>query len=44
LGMSDKWLDKTVNFCHHSFQQWLKDKRFDSCRKEFEGIFSVIFK
>jgi hypothetical protein len=44
LGMSDKWLDKIVKFCHHGFQQRLEDKRFDSCRKEFEAMFSVIFK
>ena len=44
LGMSDKWLDKIVRFCNYSFKKWLEDKRFDTCRKEFEEIFSYIFK
>ncbi len=44
LWMWDKWLDKIVRFCHTRFDQWIEDKRFDSCRDEFNLIFSDIFK
>jgi len=43
LGMTDKWLDKMVRFCHHHFAQWIQDKRFDASRKEFAAIFDGIF-
>jgi len=44
LGMSEKWLEETVRFCHYSFKQWLGNKNFDACRQEFEEIFGTMFK
>lgn len=43
LGMSEKWLENTVKFCHHEFAQWLKNKNFDTCRQEFAEILHTIF-
>jgi len=44
LGMSEKWLENTVKFCHYEFNKRLKNPIFDSCREEFAKIFATIFK
>ena len=44
LGMSEKWLENTVKFCHYEFDKRLKNKNFDTCRDEFAKIFATIFK
>jgi hypothetical protein len=44
LGMSEKWLEKTVKFCHNNFNQRVENKNFDTCRQEFGEIFNAIFK
>jgi hypothetical protein len=43
LGLSMKWLDETVKFCHTWFEWWLADKKFDDEREELEKIFGMIF-
>lgn len=43
LGMQEKWLENTVNFCHKQFKQRLENKNFATCREEFWQIFSAIF-
>lgn len=43
LGMQEKWLENTVKFCHYEFKNRLENKNFDSCRQEFDDIFSAIF-
>lgn len=43
LGMTEKWLESTVNFCHHDFEQRLANHNFDLCRQEFSEIFSTMF-
>lgn len=43
IGMPEKWLEKMVKFCHYDFSRRLHDKNFDSCRQEFETIFTTIF-
>lgn len=43
LGMKSKWLEETIEFCHHYFHMWLKNKELKDHRKEFEEIFYRIF-
>ncbi|MFA7298277.1 MAG: AAA family ATPase [Candidatus Absconditabacterales bacterium] len=43
LGMQEKGLENTVKFCHYEFKNRLENKNFDSCRQEFDDIFSAIF-
>jgi len=43
LGMKEKWLEETVEFCHQHFQAWMRDKKFDDHRKDFRNILSAIF-
>jgi hypothetical protein len=43
LGLSMKWLDETVKFCHTGFDWWLADGKFDAEREELEKIFWIIF-
>lgn len=44
IGLPEKWLENMVKFCHNDFDNWLQDKNFDSCRKEFEDMFTLVFK
>ena len=44
LGIREKGLQNTVKFCHYEFKQWLANKNFDAVRREFEIIFSNIFR
>jgi hypothetical protein len=44
ISLPEKWLENMVKFCHYDFRHRLENKAFDSCRKEFEQIFSTIFK
>ncbi len=44
LGMTDKWLENTVRFCHYDFKQRLTNLNFAACREEFSEILNVIFK
>ncbi len=43
LGLPIKWLDEVVSFCHHHFNKWMDDSRYDSFRKELDDIFLAIF-
>ncbi len=43
LGMPEKGLENTVNFCHKNFKNWMANKNFDACRQEFWEIFTKIF-